>query len=613
MYDAIGGAMFIARELWCSGQKKTMTSLYRTVREPDQADPLATNGLPKFLCAFKMDKEAVSAAGAKKKATSLKPIVDCPHCLYGLSFFSFDSFHKITSPAAPASVAKDAIYSVPCDLMPDGGPQQVIDYFEDLCPKDAVIVPLLCYEYSTRCLPDGFGVVNDGSGTAAACAVHPRPAGHHTLHPTTQHTCECIRWGTFYYYYCPPLLATGWSPHCLQLRAQAHPRDLLADRDDDPQMWQSAVVIFSNLRCVDDIAVMCSLGDMINAFNAHGYHLYTIAQHCNVQECVNGIHTILTQLNDASELDLMCKMLNKMGEDGMIVGRDAVSKTVVLYRSSDLLPSGTPKQCIPLTMIASTLSVFESAGLLTADEWNCFLGGSLVATCGSLMVEVIGLPATLAIKLSGVFEGEEQIASVFLNGVRSVAFPALQQNLAESSPSGFIAIDLEDTVMSPATIPDFISQALCTTYFTFLKIPALSTQPQGRVMATAISNCVEHFKRDIWRKDRRTVFVCLSRHHRLKLKHIYGGHPPVPDNWLTAIPALVDQSKLLNQVVWCDRDLHEVTLQGEDDPHFLVAVTFDLTDILHRKAVKVTKKCLKSMGKKVMEEDMLVLLPSGVL
>lgn len=219
--------------------------LFRTVNL-SQGDLPASNSLPKNLGSFGKGVEALSGDGRKV-------IQFLPHfqsTITGLSFTAQDCFnsnlHEIGT--APSSLAKGATFSMPWQGDGDDR-EQVIDDMQAVCPTRAKLLPYLCYGCDHSSLTEGFAT-------------------------------------------------EVWSLHCLLLRVQAEFRDLQPDGDED-SLWRAAGVIFWHLECIDDIANASFLGELIDAFNAHGYHhRSTIAQHCSdVNHCARSIRLIMRNLH----------------------------------------------------------------------------------------------------------------------------------------------------------------------------------------------------------------------------------------------------------------------------------------------------------------------------
>ncbi|RYY43222.1 MAG: hypothetical protein EOO06_20010, partial [Chitinophagaceae bacterium] len=217
-----------------------VTTFYRTVLNR-QHEPLTANGLPKYLTGF-TDREITLASEVVDDFCSVEPFEHCccrkcPRPYEGLSLFEFGGHHGVKIEDLKAVTKGGRNY------MDWDGNQNTAKYISNALhlekPKSVVRLVLMCYEFDSRSLSDSSFVI------ARDQACGKQSSGHCTLYPVTLIKSAELVDTVPRFYHIPELSQRGWRPHCIQLRAQAMPKEWA--EHFDPSYWAACRALCLNL------------------------------------------------------------------------------------------------------------------------------------------------------------------------------------------------------------------------------------------------------------------------------------------------------------------------------------------------------------------------------
>jgi hypothetical protein len=125
-------------------------------------------------------------------------------------------------------------------------------------PKKKVMA-FVCYEYQYDAQNSDWGL---------CCDHNLCDPDHCTLFPTQPLPCEFVAIKDQMHVFCPALLGTGWSAHCIRLKAELEPPSF---HSFDRELWSSSRVIFKYMDSIDDFGIVTTISDILQITRENSY------------------------------------------------------------------------------------------------------------------------------------------------------------------------------------------------------------------------------------------------------------------------------------------------------------------------------------------------------
>jgi hypothetical protein len=154
------------------------------------------------------------------------------------------------------------------------------------------IMAFVCYEYQYDAQNSDWGL---------CCDHNVCDPDHCTLFPTQSLPCKFVAIKDQLHVFFPALLGTGWSTHCVQLKAESEPPSFHSSFDRE--LWSSSRVIFKHMDSIEDFTIVTIISNILRIARENSYSSVLFLQNTEIQarKILQTLFLLMEEIHDYSE------------------------------------------------------------------------------------------------------------------------------------------------------------------------------------------------------------------------------------------------------------------------------------------------------------------------